>query len=97
MSSAWTTRRKPYSGAGIWNSTLDATALAALKNLVDDMAARRVSMILVGLTPGFAVKLRRAGIQRVRGRLTVCISMKQARARCWRAGARLPVSVTDKG
>ncbi len=58
--------------------SIDATALAALKNLVDELAARRVAVILVGLAPGFVVKLRRAGIRRTRGRLTICSTLSQA-------------------
>ncbi|WP_435106206.1 C4-dicarboxylic acid transporter DauA [Arhodomonas sp. AD133] len=65
--------------------SIDATAIAALRALVDDMRRHRVAMILVGLSPEKIVKLRRSGIRTARGLLTHCRDHAQAQriARRW--------------
>ncbi len=50
--------------------SIDGTAIAALKNMTNAMRLRNIALIFVGLTPRQIVKLRRAGIRTVAGKLT---------------------------
>ncbi|MCH8504456.1 MAG: C4-dicarboxylic acid transporter DauA [Ectothiorhodospiraceae bacterium] len=68
--------------------SIDGTALTALKTLSDEMRVHGISLIYTGLTPRQIVKLRRAGIRKVRGRLTYCRTRSRAVAIAtrWLAG-----------
>ncbi len=65
--------------------SIDATAIAALRALVDDMRRHRVGLIFVGLRPEKIVKLRRSGIRTIRGGLIHCRNNARAQrvARRW--------------
>jgi len=60
--------------------SIDGTALAALKSLVDDMNHNGVGLIFSGLPTSKIVKLRRAGIRKVRGRLMYSPDRERAKA-----------------
>lgn len=59
--------------------SIDATALAALQGLAEDLESHHIGLILLGLEPRKVVKLRRAGLRKVRGELTYCVDMGQAK------------------
>ncbi len=60
--------------------SLDATAITTLQSAIEPFQKRQVRIILVGLTPHLWLKLRRAGMRRVRGRLAYCRTVQQAAA-----------------
>lgn len=51
--------------------SLDATAIVALQTLAEELHARRIGLVMIGLAPRLVLKLRRAGLRRQRGRLAV--------------------------
>ncbi|MCO4320558.1 C4-dicarboxylic acid transporter DauA [Aliidiomarina quisquiliarum] len=65
--------------------SVDASAIVALESLIEDLAKQGIAMILVGLTPRIIVKLRRAGIQKQREKLTYTRNITEAAqvARRW--------------
>lgn len=69
--------------------SIDGTAIAALQGLAEDLGASGIGLILLGLQPHKVVKLRRAGLRKVRGRLTYCSDIAQAKgvAQRWLANA----------
>jgi sulfate permease, SulP family len=60
--------------------SMDATAIVALHNLIDDINRKGISMIMVGLPTRIIIKLQRAGIEKLPKKLTYCRNMKQATA-----------------
>ena len=69
--------------------SMDGTAIVALKSLIEEMHHERVSLILSGLPSRIILKLRRAGIHRVRGQLACTRDLGRARdlALRWQAGS----------
>lgn len=59
--------------------SMDGTAIVALKSLASEMHHDGVALILSGLPPRIIVKLRRAGLRRVRGELSYCADLPAAR------------------
>ncbi|MFW6093652.1 MAG: C4-dicarboxylic acid transporter DauA [Pseudomonadota bacterium] len=59
--------------------SMDGTAIVALQSLIAEMQRERVGLILVGLPSRMIVKLRRAGIRKVKGSLTHCRGLEQAK------------------
>ncbi len=59
--------------------SMDGTAIVALQSLVREMHHDGVSLILAGLPARIIVKLRRAGLRRVRGELSYCTDLSGAR------------------
>jgi len=72
--------------------TMDATAIAGLKLLLDDMNRHNIAVIFLGLQPRIIVKLRRAGIRKVRGKLAYCANIVRAKtiALRWDEAAKSP-------
>lgn len=68
--------------------SMDGTAIVALKSLVEEMHHDRVSLILSGLPSRIILKLRRAGVGRVRGQLGFTRDLGRARdlALRWQGG-----------
>ncbi|PFG10638.1 MULTISPECIES: C4-dicarboxylic acid transporter DauA [unclassified Marinobacter] len=60
--------------------SMDGTAIVNLQTLVEDMLQDNVSLILTGLPTRIIVKLRRAHVRKVIGRLTYAGSLTQAKA-----------------
>ncbi|WP_280539742.1 C4-dicarboxylic acid transporter DauA [Chromohalobacter sp. 11-W] len=58
--------------------SMDGTAIVALQSLIDDMHHEGIALVLVGLPTRIIVKLRRAGIRKISGRLTYCHDLKRA-------------------
>jgi len=58
--------------------SMDHTAVVAMQGVVDEMHRQDVALVFAGLAPRMVLKLLRAGVRRVRGRLTFCGSMEQA-------------------
>lgn len=65
--------------------SIDASAIVALESLIEDLSKQSIAMILVGLPPRIIVKLRRAGIHKVREKLTYTRNLSEAArvARRW--------------
>lgn len=59
--------------------SVDGTAVVAVQGLVDEMRRQGVSLVFAGLQARMVLKLLRAGVRRVEGRLTFCVDMAQAR------------------
>lgn len=59
--------------------SLDATAIVALRTLVDELRTRQVGLIFVGMPARMVIKLKRAGIRRQAGRLSVARHLARAR------------------
>lgn len=68
--------------------SIDGTAIAALQGLASDLSRDRIGLILLGLEARKVVKLRRAGLRKVRGALTYCADLAQAKqvAERWLTG-----------
>ena len=68
--------------------SMDGTAIVALKSLIEEMHHERVSLILSGLPSRIILKLRRAGVGRVRGQLGFTSDLGRARdlALRWQGG-----------
>ncbi len=60
--------------------SMDATALAVMGSLVEEMEREGVNLIIVGLPARMIVKLRRAGIRKKPGKRTFARTLAQARA-----------------
>ncbi len=60
--------------------SMDGTAIVALQTLISEMERDGVRLILVGVQSRMIVKLRRAGICKVRGSLTYCRDLERAQA-----------------
>ncbi|TVP52477.1 MAG: C4-dicarboxylic acid transporter DauA [Halomonadaceae bacterium] len=58
--------------------SIDATAIAALKSLVDDMSYQNMGLIFSGLSREKVMKLRRFGLAKVPGQLAYCRDLPQA-------------------
>lgn len=58
--------------------SMDHTAVVAMQGLVDEMHRQGVALVFAGLAPRMVLKLLRAGVRRVQGRLTFCASIEQA-------------------
>lgn len=58
--------------------SLDATATVALETLIEELHARQVGLIFIGLPARMVVKLKRAGIKRRAGRLAIVRTMDLA-------------------
>ena len=71
---------------------MDMTALAALENVLLDYRKQDVALILCGSSPRLRLKLRRAGIHRLEGRLYYVQNLAQARTKALRL---LPAEATD--
>ncbi len=69
--------------------SLDATAMATLQSSLEPFEHNGVGIIISGLSPRLWLKLRRAGLQRVRGKLAYCRTLEKAAAlaRRWHAEA----------
>ncbi|MCC5884496.1 MAG: C4-dicarboxylic acid transporter DauA [Halomonas sp.] len=69
--------------------SLDATAIVALESLVEELRARQVGLIFIGIPARMVVKLKRAGVKRQAGQLAVVRDPRQARrlAERWLAAA----------
>ncbi len=65
-------------------SMLDMTALAALENLLLDYRKQGIALILAGTSARVRLKLRRAGIHRLQGRLHYVRDLAQAHAKAMR-------------
>ncbi len=67
--------------------SMDGTAIIALQSLIDEMQHEGVGLILAGLPPRIIVKLRRAGVRTIKGKLSYCRDMSRAGAvaRRWTA------------
>ncbi|KAA0012755.1 C4-dicarboxylic acid transporter DauA [Billgrantia pellis] len=59
--------------------SLDATAIVALRSLIEDLAARQVGLIFVGMPARMVHKLKRAGVKRQTGRLAAVCHPARAR------------------
>ncbi|WP_111414052.1 C4-dicarboxylic acid transporter DauA [Billgrantia lactosivorans] len=59
--------------------SLDATAIVALQSLVEELRARQVGLIFVGMPARMVLKLRRAGVRRQAGRLAAVRQAERAR------------------
>lgn len=70
--------------------SIDATAIAALMSLVDDMRYQHIGLIFSGLPREKVMKLRRSGLHKVPGQLSYCRHLTQAisMARRWLEVAR---------
>lgn len=65
--------------------SIDGTAIAALRSVIDDFAHRNIGLIIVVPDARKVLKLRRAGIRTVRGGLKYCRDIEHARrvAEAW--------------
>ena len=65
--------------------SLDTTAMVALDTLRHELREQDVGLMFVGLPPRMALKIKRAGIQRVAGKLAVVSNLAHAErmARRW--------------
>ncbi|UYG02774.1 C4-dicarboxylic acid transporter DauA [Halomonas sp. LR3S48] len=59
--------------------SLDATAIVALQTLVEELRARQVGLIFIGMPARMVLKLRRAGVRRLSGRLSAVRHPARAR------------------
>ncbi|MCE8034054.1 C4-dicarboxylic acid transporter DauA [Halomonas sp. MCCC 1A11057] len=59
--------------------SLDATAIVALQSLVEELRARQVGLIFIGMPARMVVKLKRAGLKRQAGRLSTVRHLDHAR------------------
>nr|WP_163502337.1 C4-dicarboxylic acid transporter DauA [Halomonas socia] len=59
--------------------SLDATAIVALQSLVEELRARQVGLIFIGMPARMVLKLKRAGMKRQTGRLAVVNHLLHAR------------------
>ncbi len=59
--------------------SLDATAIVALQSLVEELSARQVGLIFIGMPARMVLKLKRAGVKRQAGRLAAVRQPAQAR------------------
>lgn len=59
--------------------SLDATAIVALRSLVEELRSQRVGLIFIGMPARMVMKLRRAGLYREAGRLAAVRHLDHAR------------------
>ncbi|MFQ3788025.1 C4-dicarboxylic acid transporter DauA [Halomonas sp. A29] len=59
--------------------SLDATAIVALQSLVEELRARQVGLIFIGMPARMVVKLKRAGVKRQAGQLAAVRDPRQAK------------------
>ncbi|MCE8003452.1 C4-dicarboxylic acid transporter DauA [Billgrantia ethanolica] len=59
--------------------SLDATAIVALQSLVEELSARQVGLIFIGMPARMVLKLKRAGVKRQAGHLAAVRQPAQAR------------------
>ncbi|MGQ4879760.1 C4-dicarboxylic acid transporter DauA [Billgrantia sp. LNSP4103-1] len=59
--------------------SLDATAIVALRSLVEELRARRVGLIFIGMPARMVLKLRRAGVRRQAGSLAAVRHVSRAK------------------
>ncbi|MGR2739452.1 C4-dicarboxylic acid transporter DauA [Billgrantia sp. Q4P2] len=59
--------------------SLDATAIVALQSLAEELRARQVGLIFIGMPARMVLKLRRAGVRRQPGQLSAVRHLAQAR------------------
>lgn len=60
--------------------SIDGTAIVALQSLVEQMRDAEIALIFTGLPTRMIAKLRRAGITKLKGRLTYSSNMQHARS-----------------
>ncbi|PMR69012.1 C4-dicarboxylic acid transporter DauA [Halomonas heilongjiangensis] len=59
--------------------SLDATAIVALRSLIEELRSQRVGLIFIGMPARMVMKLRRAGLYREAGRLAAVRHLDHAR------------------
>lgn len=59
--------------------SMDGTAVVAVQALVEEMQRQGVALVFAGLQARMVLKLRRAGVRRLPGRLAFCANMEHAR------------------